>query len=316
MRIYRLDNPYGLLFLLIPLLCLAVVLLSRFFFKKGALVSAINGYKNFYSLRIYGYFISLSFILLGMSLIAFSLSKPQFGIKKEKIITEGIDIMIALDVSGSMTTSDFFSSSRIDGAKDILQKFVNKRKGDRIGLVTFAESSFLKCPATVNFDLLTKVIGKIFIDPNKQSSTSIGIGLSSAINRLLQMKDNVNPDSKIAILVTDGINNSGEISPEAAMEIALQTGIKVYTVGIGESNEVDVKLLGDIANRTKGKFFHAKNTGELGPIFDEIDKIEKRKIETLEFVRYKDIGYKYALAGIIIMISGLLLNGLFFKRLG
>lgn len=316
MRIYRLDNPYGLLFLLIPLLCLAVVLLSRFFFKKGARVSTINGYKNFISLRIYGYFISLFFILLGMSLIAFSLSKPQFGIKKEKIITEGIDIMIALDVSGSMTTSDFFSYSRIEGAKNILQKFVTKRKGDRIGLVTFSESSFLKCPATVNFDLLTKVIGKIFIDPNKQSSTSIGIGLSSAINRLLQMKDNVNPDSKIAILVTDGINNSGEISPEAAMEIALQTGIKVYTVGIGESNEVDVKLLGDIANRTKGKFFHAKNTGELGPIFDEIDKIEKRKIETLEFVRYKDIGYKYALAGIIIMISGLLLNGLFFKRLG
>ncbi|HQJ05778.1 MAG TPA: VWA domain-containing protein, partial [Spirochaetota bacterium] len=270
----------------------------------------------FRSLKIYGYFVSLSLILLGMSLIAFSLSKPQFGIKKEKIITEGIDIMIALDVSGSMTTSDFFSYSRIEGAKNILQKFVAKRKGDRIGLVTFAESSFLKCPATVNFDLLTKVIGKIFIDPNKQSSTSIGIGLASAINRLLQMKDNANPDSKIAILVTDGINNSGEISPEAATEIALQTGIKVYTVGIGESNEVDVKLLGDIANRTKGKFFHAKNAGELGPIFDEIDKIEKRKIETLEFVRYKDVGYKYALAGIIIMISGLLFNGLFFKRLG
>lgn len=314
MIVYRLDNPWGLLFLIFPLLVSAILIAGKFLFKKGANITGVSNFIKGFSFKIGGYFITMFLIIVGMTLIAFSISKPQAGIKREKIISEGIDIMLCLDVSGSMTIRDFFGRSRIDGAKEILQKFIDKRKGDRIGLVTFSESSLLRCPATINFDLLKKSIDRIYIDPTKQSSTSLGVGLASAINRLLKIKEG-KLESKIVILVTDGKNNSGEITPEAAMNIAKETGIKVYTVGIGDREEVDLDLLQEIATKTNGKFFHAKTSGELEPIFDEIDRLEKVKIETVEFTRYKDIGYRYALSGIIIMISGLILNSLFFKRL-
>ncbi len=315
MTVYRLDNPLGLLFLLLPLISLLVLILSRFIFKKGVNITGVENFVKGFSLNIGSYYITIFLILIGMTLIAFSIAKPQSGIKREKIISEGIDIIICLDVSGSMTIADYFTKSRIEGAKEILKKFIDKRKGDRIGLVTFSETSFLRCPATVNFDLLKKSIDKIYIDPRKQSSTSLGVGLASAINRLLKIKENTKPESKIVILVTDGKNNSGEISPETAMNIAIETGIKVYTVGIGDREEVDLDLLKDIATKTKAKFFHARNSEELQTIFDEIDKLEKIKIETVEFTRYKDIGYRYALNGTILMLIGLILNTLFFKRL-
>jgi len=250
--------------------------------------------------------------------MAFSISKPQSGIKKERIVSEGIDIMISLDVSGSMTTKDYMGQSRIDGAKRIITDFIEKRKGDRIGLVTFGASSFLKCPPTVNYELLKGVIASLKIDPQDKfsSATAIGIGLASALNRLIQLKDNDKSESKIVILVTDGINNAGEINPDAAKDIAVNSDIKVYTVGVGSSEEVDVALLNDIATKTRGVFFHAKTSGELGYVFSEIDRLEKRKIETIEYTRYKDIGYKFAFWGIVILLLGLFMNGFLFKRLG
>jgi Ca-activated chloride channel homolog len=316
MHIYRLDAPWALLFLIIPLICLLVWIFGRFVFKKGVKITGVSTFNKSVSLSIVGYYTTVFLIILGMSLIAFSLSKPQRGLKKEKIVSEGIDIMIALDVSGSMTTRDFLQQSRIEGAKKIVAKFIDKRKGDRLGLITFADSSFLRCPATINFNLLKSVVERIYINPNKQSSTAIGIGLASAVNRLLQIKDNSKPDSKVVILVTDGINNSGEITPQAALEIAVQSSIKVYTVGVGESGEVDTELLKNIADSTKAKFFHAKTSGDFGTIFDEIDKLEKHKIETMQYTRFKDIGYFFASLGIILMLIGIALNTIAFKRLG
>lgn len=317
MKIYRLDNPWALLLLIFPLISLLSLIFSRFIVKKGVKLTGVSFMETSFSIFSIGYYISTVLIITGLFVITFSLTKPQYGIKRDKIISEGIDIIVALDTSLSMTTSDFLKQSRIDGAKFILEQFIDKRKGDRIGLVTFGESSLLKCPATVNYNLLKSVIKRINIDPNRQSSgrTAIGIGLASAINRLLKIKSD-NPDlTKIVILITDGINNTGEISPEAATEIAVQTGIKVYTVGIGGSNEVDVELLDNIANLTKGKFFHAKTSGELGHIFESIDDLEKHEIETMEFSRFNNIGYKYACIGILMLIIGLILNTLFFKRL-
>ena len=315
MTIYRLDNPLALFFLIIPLGCTVFFFLSRFILKKGVRMSGTSGFRGTLSLRVVGYYATIASILLGMFLIAFSLTKPQSGVKREKIVSEGIDIMIALDVSGSMLTNDSFRQTRIDAAKAIIQKFIANRVGDRIGLVTFEESYMLKCPATVNFNLLNSVIQRIYIDPHKQTSTSIGVGLAAAVNRLLHIKDNNKPESKIVILVTDGINNSGEITPEAAQDIAKEFGIKVYTVGIGGRDEVDVKLLQQIADQTGGVFFHAKTSDELGPVFDKIDALEKHEIESYEYTRFKDIGYVWAAIGIVLMLIGIFLNGLAFKRL-
>lgn len=317
MRIYRLDNPWGLLFLILPVLCIVILITSRFFLKKGVKITGVSKFEKGISLLTYGYYATTFLTILGMFIVAFSLSKPQYGIKKEKIVSEGIDIIIALDTSTSMLQNDFLSLSRIEGAKDIIAKFVDKRKGDRTGLVTFANNSFLKCPATLNHKILKKIIKYIFIDPTKESAnrTAIGIGLASSINRLLNIRDKTKSTSQIIILVTDGENNAGEISPEAATEIAGKSGIKVYTVGIGKKEEVDLELLNNIAEKTGGVFYHARNTGKLGPIFDEINKLEKHKIETMQFTRFKDVGYRYAFLGMLILLGSLLINILFFKRL-
>lgn len=313
MKVYRLDNPWALLFLIFPIICLIIYFLSRFIYKKGVKITGVSCFEKCFSIIPFFYFLSTASIIFGLFLIAFSLTNPQYGFKKEKIITEGIDIMISLDISGSMTIKDFLKQSRIEGAKNILEKFIEKRKGDRIGLVTFADSSFLKCPATINYNLLKSVIKKIQIDLNKK--TAIGIGLSSAINRILKVKKEDESILKIIILLTDGKNNTGEISPETATEIAAVTGIKLYTIGIGDKEEIDFELLQYMANKTNGKFFHAKTSGELGNIFDDIDKLEKHKIETFDFIRYENVGYKFASIGILFLFTGILLNTFLFKRL-
>lgn len=315
MKIYRLGSPWALLFLILPILCVVVIILSRFIFKKGVKITGVSLFKKGFSLGPYGYFITIGLTLLGMLIIAFSLSKPQYGMKKEKIISLGVDIMIALDVSRSMLYKKN-NQPRIEAAKKIIVEFIKKRKGDRIGLVTFATTSFLRCPATINYDLLTRIIKKIFINPNKRSSTAIGLGLASAINRLIHLRDNEKIDSKIVILVTDGENNSGEITPTTATDIAKKMCIKIYTVGIGEADEIDIDLLKNIADKTGGRFYHAQSHGSLATIFDEIDELEKVKIEIMQFTRFKNIGYQYASLGIILMLLGLIMNTLFFKRLG
>ncbi len=313
MKVYRLDNPWALLFLIFPTICLIIYFTSRFIYKKGVKITGVSCFEKGFSIFPFFYFLSIASIIFGLYMITFSLTNPQYGIKKEKIITEGIDIMISLDISGSMTIKDFLKQSRIEGAKGILEKFIDKRKGDRIGLVTFADSSFLKCPATINYNLLKSVIKKIQIELNRK--TAIGIGLSSAINRILKVKNTTEQVSKIIILLTDGKNNTGEISPEAATEIASITGIKIYTIGIGEKEEIDFDLLQIMANNTGGKFFHAKTSGELGNIFEDIDKIEKHKIETIDFVRFNNVGYKFATIGIFFLFTGIILNTFLFKKL-
>ena len=163
MKVYRLDTPWALLFLIFPTVCLIIYFTSRFIYKKGVKITGVSSFEKGFSLFPFFYFMSIASAIFGLYLIAFSLTNPQYGIKKEKIITEGIDIMISLDISGSMTIKDFLKQSRIEGAKSILEKFIDKRKGDRIGLVTFADSSFLKCPVTINYNLLKSVINKIQI---------------------------------------------------------------------------------------------------------------------------------------------------------
>jgi len=317
MQSYRLENIWAIILIILPIISLLMILSSKFLIKKGCKITGVSEFHNTTSFSILGYYFSIFLIISGMFIIVLSLTKPQAGLKKEKIISEGIDIMIALDTSGSMTTKDFLQQSRIDGAKNILINFVKKRKGDRIGLVTFAESSILKSPATVHINKLCTFIKNVNIDANKKSitRTAIGIGLASAVNRLLKIVDNDKEESKIVILVTDGINNSGEISPETATEIARKTGIRVYTIGIGSNADVDLDLLRFIAYKTGGISYHAKTSGELGPIFEEINKIEKHKIETYTYKDFNDIGYKFSIYGILFMFIGIILNTLLFKRL-
>lgn len=318
MRIIRLGNPWALSFMIFPLIVVFLLVASKIFYKKGVRLTAVSSFNLKFSFLSICHYINLILIIMGFILITFSLTKPQSGIKKEKIFSKGVDIMIALDTSASMLMNDMDNRKRIDVAKEILLDFIKKRKGDRIGIITFGENSFVRCPATLDYEILQAIIKVINIDPNSKNAqrTAIGIGLASSINRLLKLKQSEEALSKIVILVTDGKNNSGEISPETALEIAIQNKIKIYTIGIGDRQEIDFDLLQIIAEKTEGKFFNSKNSHELKEIFDLIDRLEKHKIESVEFSRLKNIGYNYALIGILILLISILLNETIFRKIG
>lgn len=317
MKIFRFDNLWGFLFFLLPTITLISYLLSSRFYKKGALVSDIDGFspEGAYSFRVLAHYFSVILLFSGLFTIAFSLTRPQYGIKREKIISSGIDIMITLDLSPSMLIKDYNNMTRIEVAKRLLIDFIDKRKGDRMGMVVFATDSFIKSPATTNYDLLKRTISKIYIDPRKDGTTSIGIGIASGINRLVQLKDNESNQSKILILITDGKNNSGEITPQAATDIARQLGIKIYSIGIGSTEEIDLNLLQQIADSTGGKFFHAATSKDISVAFNEIDSLEKQKIETVEFTRFKSVGYPIAVIGMVLFLLGLFGYSFLFRRL-
>lgn len=315
MKTFRFDNLLGFLFFLLPLLTLLYYLFSEKIIKHGAFVSAISGFNQKKSWRVIAHYISVVLLFTGLFFIAFSLTRPQYGTQKEKIISTGIDIVIALDTSPSMLIKDYKNNTRINVAKVILTDFVEKRKNDRMGLVVFSTNSIIKSPATTNTDLLKRIISKIEIDPRKEGTTSIGIGMASGINRLIKLKDNTQSKSKILILVTDGKNNSGEITPQAAADMAKQLGIKVYTVGIGSSEELDFELLGSIAKDTGGKFFHASTSNNIEKAFAEINQLEKQKIETVNFTRFKSIGYPIATIGALLFLLGLCGYSFLFRRL-
>ncbi len=312
----RFDNLPGLLYLLLPVLLLAYYFISSRVIKKGVFLSEISIFKRDFSYKILFHYVSVVLLFLGLFLIAFSLSKPQSGAKREVTQYSGIDIMLVLDVSPSMLTKDYGNYTRLDVAKLVTSNFVDKRHGDRLGLVTFSTNSFLKAPATNNYKLLKDILSRIFISPEKQGSTSIGLGLASGINRLLSIKDNAENQSKIIILITDGENNSGEITPQTATEIAKKSAIKIYTIGIGTAEELDMSLLKNIAEQTSGEFFFARNSNEIKATFDTIDTLEKQTLNTIEFTNFKNIGYIISIFGIIFFLCGLFLYTFIFRRLG
>jgi len=205
---------------------------------------------------------------------------------------DGIDIVLAIDISGSMLANDF-SPNRIEAAKDVAKEFVDGRRGDRIGLVVFAGESYTACPATTDYSILKNQIDEVNCEINIEGGTAIGVGLGTAVTRLR----NDSLPSKVIILLTDGSNNSGAISPDEAADLAKAKNVRVYTIGVGATgegpiavntpfgtimqsgeNEIDEATLTRIATKTDGQYFRATNKESLREIYAEIEKLEKRKI--------------------------------------
>jgi Ca-activated chloride channel family protein len=237
-----------------------------------------------------------------------ALARPQLGYAWEETTTEGIDIQIALDVSGSMAAEDFSPRNRLEVAKRVMRDFVAARVGDRIGLTTFAGTALTRSPLTIDHGLLDQLVAAL--EPTTTpDGTAIGVALASALSRL---KDSA-ARSRIVVLVTDGVNNAGEIDPLSAAAIAEGLAIKVYTVGVGTEGtarvpiqetdpvtgrlrtrdvlmevEVDERLLGEIARRTGGRFWRATDAEALAAVFAEIDRLERTPIEVKRHVRYRE----------------------------
>jgi len=302
------THPYWLgLLLLLPLLYLWLKHIRgndrpKMIFSQASALTGIKTYKN----RLHRLVPWLLLAATGLSIIA--LARPRtVGVSKHVSKTKGIDIILAVDVSASMLARDF-KPNRLEALKKTAIEFVKHRPNDRIGLVLYAGEAFTKVPLTTDKNLLIRAINDIdFFKLFHQidQGTAIGMGLATAVNRLKDSK----AKSKVIILMTDGVNNTGAIDPETALELAKQFGIKVYTIGIGTNGvapfpviyqngqiryenqpvEIDEQLLKKIARETGGKYYRATGNKELEKIYKEIDKLEKTVIHETRYYNYTEL---------------------------
>jgi Ca-activated chloride channel family protein len=264
-----------------------------------------------------GWLKSILFLLriLTFCLLIIVLARPQSNLKEENITAEGIDLVMALDVSSSMLAEDF-QPNRLSAAKSLAADFISNRPNDRVGLVVFAAESFTQCPITTDRQVVLNLLSKIK-DGLIEDGTAIGMGLATAVSRLKESE----AKSKVVILLTDGINNTGFIDPLTAADAAIEYGIRVYTIGVGTIGKarhpqsielVDVKidepLLKDIAEKTGGRYFRATNNESLKQIYDEIDTLEKTKIEVSSIQRVSEEFYWILFAAGMCLLLEMLLR--------
>ncbi len=263
------------------------------------------------------------------ALLVMALARPQGIEQNVRTSTEGIDIMLSIDVSGSMLARDF-KPDRITAAKEVAASFISDRVGDRLGLVVFAGEAFTQSPLTTDQSTLQTLLARIR-SGLIEDGTAIGNGLATAINRLRESE----AKSKVIILLTDGINNRGEIAPMTAAEIARAQGIRVYTIGVGSRGtapypavdmfgnmtfinqkvEIDEKTLTEIARLTGGRYFRATDKEKLQAIYDEINQLEKSRVEVTERITYHELFLGWVLAALALLTAELLLSNLVLKRI-
>ncbi len=272
----------------------------------------------------------LPFILRTLSImfVIFALARPQSTFKSEVVKTEGIDIILAIDISSSMLAEDL-KPNRIESAKKVLQQFISQRKNDRIGLVVFSGVSFTQCPLTIDYSILLNAIQNLK-NGIIEDGTAIGLGIANSVNRLKESK----AKSKVIILLTDGVNNRGEIDPLTAAEISLEYGIKIYTIATGTYGtapypfetpfgrqyqmvpvEIDEKTLQQVSKRTGGKYYRATDNSSLRKIYSEIDKLEKSKIDIRSYRRHKELFYIPLAIGLILLFIEVALSQTWFRRI-
>jgi len=321
-----LRDPWFLLFALPA--CLAVAYaISRLVSGTHLLVSdtsqvtAAMGRRR--GLRAY---LPATLRLLALLLLLTAAARPRFGTSYREIMTEGIDIVMTLDISSSMLCEDFRPKNRLFVAKKALKDFVKGRQADRIGLVVFAGKAFTKSPLTLDYDLLLRSVDQV--DAGEvEDGTAIGLGLATAINRLRSAKGK----SKVIVLLTDGNNNRFEIDPRTAANLAKSLGIKVYCIGAGTKGEVscpmkdprfgtrylrqrvdlDEDLLTEVAKITGGLFFRATDSKSLEAIYRRIGRLEKSKVKVKEYKSYEEVFMPLLMAGLVVwLFAGVLANSL------
>ncbi len=261
--------------------------------------------------------ILFAFRIIALALLIIALARPQSSESWEDISTEGIDIMLALDISSSMLARDF-DPDRLEASKNLAMEFISGRPYDRIGLVVFAGESFTQCPLTTDHAVLVNLFRDIK-SGMIEDGTAIGMGLATSVNRLKESE----AKSKVIILLTDGVNNSGDITPITAAEIAETFGVRVYTIGVGSKGmapyptqtafgiryqnmkvEIDEEILQQIAEDTGGAYFRATDNEKLRSIYNEIDQLEKSKIEVKEYRKKNEEFFWFVVvAGLLIVFE-------------
>lgn len=313
------------LFALLPLLLFWYIIKNNA--QQGAIIISDASAKGLSSWK--NSFRHLPFVLrlLALSAIIVALAKPQTKYELQQAEGEGVDIVMCIDVSGSMTAQDF-QPNRLEAAKAVAADFVNKRSTDRIGVVIFAGESFTQCPITTDHTVLLTAIENIH-NGLLEDGTAIGSGLGTSVDRLRTSKSK----SKVIILLTDGENNGGLIDPKTAKEIAKAFAVKVYTIGVGTDGyapqpvntplgvqmqntkvSIDEKLLKEIATETGGKYFRAKDNDGLSKIYNEINGLEKSKVEISTLTRYTEKFFPFVMAAMALLLIEVLMRFTVFRK--
>ncbi|MDD7915209.1 vWA domain-containing protein [Polaribacter ponticola] len=323
-------NPEFLwLLILIPLLAI-----WHFFMRKkdvaALTIPSVKGFKVNASILSKIKPILYLLRLLALAAIIVALARPRnVSVSKRTKTNKGIDIVMAIDVSASMLARDL-KPNRLEALKKVAVDFVDRRPNDRIGIVVYAGESFTQTPITSDKSIVKRTISELKWG-QLEGGTAIGMGLGSGVNRLKESK----AKSKVIILLTDGVNNSGNIDPRTATELAKELGIKVYTIGIGTNGmadfpwsknprtgqlnfrkqqvEIDEKLLEEIASETNGKYFRATDNTSLKEIYDEIDKLEKTKIEEFKYYNYQEMYRPLVFLALGLLLLEFLLRNTLFK---
>jgi len=318
MRDLTFHNP-ELLFLLIILIPYIIWYVLRNNQAEATIqVSTVSGFKKAgNSIKPYLRHVLYGMRVLALALLIVALARPQSSKSWKDVSTEGIDIVLSLDISSSMLARDF-NPNRLEASKEIAMDFISDRPTDRIGLVVFSAESFTQCPLTTDH----AVLKNLFEDIESgmiEDGTAIGMGLATAVNRLKES----DAKSKVVILLTDGVNNRGSIAPASAAEIAKTFDVRVYTIGVGSQGkapypvqtpygvkyrnmevEIDEEVLQNVANTTGGKYFRATNNQKLESIYEEIDEMEKSKIEVKEYSEKSEEFFWFAvIAGILLLLE-------------
>ena len=321
---YEWENEYILLLLLsIPLFLLTKLLFKKNNFIEVSIPSSNLIKYKFSLLRL----IPNSIFILSIIYIIISLARPQKSNEKVEKWSEGIDIMLVIDISESMQIEDF-KPNRLESAKDVAKEFINGRFQDRIGLVVFSGESYSRCPLTTDYILLNEYVDEISFDLISSRGTAIGSAIAIATNRMRASKSK----SKVLILLSDGDNTAGNIDPVTSAQIAKAYGIKIYSIAIGKNgkvpfgkdyfgrtryveNSLDEKNLREIATITNGKFYRASNNSSLENIFKVIDEFEKTEIKENRYKNTVDYYQYYLLWSIILFLFYILLKSTFINNI-
>jgi Ca-activated chloride channel family protein len=317
------DPEWFLLLGLVPLL----VVLYVWFQRRG------KGSIRFSDLRILALVrpswtvrlrhLPFSLRLMAVTLLILALARPQAGETEEEMLTQGIDILLALDNSGSMAAEDFKPRNRLHVAKEMVARFVRGRQNDRIGFVVFAEKSYTRCPLTLDYGVLQTFLGEVSLAPRSEDGTAIGMGLASCVNRLRSSK----AKSRVIVLITDGRNNRGAIDPLTGAALAQALGIRIYTIGVGTKGEapypvddpvfgrryiyvpadIDEDTLKTIAEKTGGLYFRATDAKSLESIFGKIDRMEKTEVKVKRYTHFSELFplFLFPAAGLLLLEVGL-----------
>ncbi len=327
---FRFEDPWMLLFLA------GIPVLIWWFLFRGRNRQAYLRYSTLQILSSlqqgrfsWKYYLTFAMRVVAVLLLILGLARPQLGNAEREISAEGIDIMLVLDISSSMRAVDF-KPNRLEAAKRVAADFVQDRISDRVGLVVFAGESFLQCPLTIDYDVLINFLNQVEIIDERYDGTAIGMALANAINRLRESPG----EEPVIILLSDGRNNSGELDPMTAANLAKTYGIKVYTIGAGKEGEalypfnsqfgqrlmpvrvdIDEQSLREIAEMTGGKYFRAEDEESLATIYNEISQLEKTEYRVKEYTNWQELFLWFLIPGFALLLGERLLESTVLRRL-